>query len=96
MEEITTTNIEGKTFMGEVNMSRENKEEEDKDQISEDADFSDIDSVKGDKNINAPAFSIEFAIPPEDWEAPYASLPSNIKLSLVKMKVAEAKALEAS
>lgn len=61
MEEITSTNIEGKTFIGEVNL------EESKDQKDE-ADFSDIDSGDG----SAPIYSIEFAVPPADWEAPYA------------------------
>lgn len=62
MEEITTSNIEGKTFMGEINLEEIPEEHKD------DADFSDIDSGDG----TAPIYSIEFAIPPSDWEAPYA------------------------
>ena len=62
MEEITSSNIEGKTFIGEVNL------EETKDVNKDEADFSDLDSGDG----TAPIYSIEFAIPPADWESAYA------------------------
>lgn len=48
--------------MGEINLEEIPEEHKD------DADFSDIDSGDG----TAPIYSIEFAIPPSDWEAPYA------------------------
>lgn len=47
MDQVTSTNIEGKTFMGEVNLSVDNTEEEkyeeDVDENS-DEDFSDVES----------------------------------------------------
>jgi len=42
--------------------------EETKDVNKDEADFSDLDSGDG----TAPIYSIEFAIPPADWESAYA------------------------
>ncbi len=77
MEPVTTADIDGKVFPTEVNMGQDEEDKVD----PHDSDTSDSQMLDSD----APAYSIQSAVPPEDWDSPYSQLPGSAKTHLQRI-----------
>ncbi|CAI2370905.1 unnamed protein product [Moneuplotes crassus] len=76
---LTTTNVDDKLFMGEVDMGDQQRVNDEDNSQTEDSE------EEGKFNFSVLAdYSIESTVPPHDFDSPYSKLPQNVKMDKVK------------